>query len=95
MTDNIKPLIEIDPGCECDDKCLCYDGGSEQILQVYDIPLNLLPKEDAPTISFHDNVNKEVGRFNIVDGVLTFSGSVDASAQIFIDEVLSQWQNQH
>lgn len=44
-------------------------------------------------ISFHDKSNKIVGKFIINDGKLDFEGDATESAKIFIDQVLTQYNN--
>lgn len=42
-------------------------------------------------ISFNNANGKIVGQFKEVDGYLTFTGDVDESAKIFINELLSKY----
>jgi len=47
-----------------------------------------LRESEALFIRFYHE-NEEIGRMNIKDGKLTFTGDVDESARLFFDKVIS------
>ena len=57
------------------------------------VTLKIPEAYDPHTITFHDK-DTELGRLTLKDGRISFTGSVDESAQLFFDYLCKLWNRE-